>query len=88
LGQQAIAGPALEDYMAIFNFVIWLRKRPSEKEMNDAYDNGLKDPEYVYKGGRVFLEFKRASSTYKEAVEAAQADIEKQGMTCGKIIRL
>lgn len=45
--------------MVKYKFIFWLNKRPSEQDLDKAYDDGLTDPGYVYKGGRVFLEFNR-----------------------------
>lgn len=62
--------------MAKHTFHFWLIGRPDDAA-DAAYDAGLTEPEWVLKGGMMFVEFTREAATLAEAAAAAAADLRR-----------
>lgn len=65
--------------MAEHTFHFWMIGRP-DAEADAAYDAGLTDGDWVYKGGMMFVEFTREGATMEEAAAGAAADLRKHGV--------
>jgi hypothetical protein len=65
--------------MAEHTFHFWMIGRP-EAEADAAYEAGLTDGNWVYKGGMMFVEFTREGATMAEAAAAAAAELRRHGV--------
>jgi len=65
--------------MAMHTVRYWMIGRP-EDQADAAYDAGLIDGEWVFKGGMMFVEFTREADTPEEAAAAVAADLRKHGI--------
>lgn len=65
--------------MGMHTLHYWLIGRP-ETQADAAYDAGLIDGEWVFKGGMMFVEFTREAATMEEAAAAVAADLRRHGV--------
>jgi hypothetical protein len=65
--------------MAKHQIRYWMIGRP-EAQADAAYDAGLTDGEWVFKGGMMFVEFEREAATKEEAAAAVAADLRRHGV--------
>ena len=65
--------------MAQHTFHFWLIGRP-EAEADAAYEAGLTDGVWVFKGGMMFVEFTREGETMAEAAAIAAQELRRHGV--------
>jgi hypothetical protein len=65
--------------MAEHTFHFWMIGRP-EAEADAAYEAGLTDGNWVYKGGMMFVQFTREAATMAEAAATAAEELRRHGV--------